>query len=73
MHGSQLSHMVWMKVDDPEKPTAVIEVLPYMYICRNWYQQMAEGAQIGYFMWLNTHRNNTRSGREKFNGIQWSF
>jgi hypothetical protein len=64
VHGSQLSHMVWMKVDDPEKPTAIIEILPYMYVCRNWYEQIALGARIRYFMWLNTHRNNTRSGRK---------
>jgi hypothetical protein len=30
MHGSQLSHMVWMKVDDVEHAMSVIEILPYM-------------------------------------------
>jgi hypothetical protein len=64
MHGSQLSHMVWMKVDDREKKTSVIEILPYMYTCRNWYEQIANGAEIKYFKWVNTHRNNTRSGRD---------
>lgn len=64
MHGSQLSHMVWMKIDDPNKPTSVIEILPYLYTCRDWYEQIANGAQIKYFKWINTHRNNTRSGRK---------
>jgi hypothetical protein len=63
MHGSQLSHMVWMKVGDASKPTSVIEILPYMYTCRDWYKQIADGAQIKYFSWVNTHRNNTRCGR----------
>jgi hypothetical protein len=63
MHGSQLSHMVWMKVGDPKKATSVIEILPYMYTCRDWYQQIANGAQIKYFDWVNTHRENTWSGR----------
>jgi hypothetical protein len=62
MHGSQLSHMVWMKVNDTEKRTAVIEILPYLYTCRDWYQQIADSAGIKYFKWINTHRNNTRSG-----------
>jgi hypothetical protein len=63
MHGSQLSHMVWMKIANPEKRTAAIEILPYMYTCRNWYEQIANGATIRYFTWLNTHKENTRSGR----------
>lgn len=63
MHGSQLSHMVWMKVGDPTKPTSVIEILPYLYTCRDWYEQIANGAEIKYFSWVNTHRNNTRCGR----------
>jgi hypothetical protein len=63
MHGSQLSHMVWMKVNSSEKKTAVIEILPYMYTCRNWYEQIAKGAEIKYFKWVNTHLENTRSGR----------
>jgi hypothetical protein len=69
MHGSQLSHMVWMKVGDPEKRTSVIEILPYMYTCRDWYQQIANGAGIQYFSWLNTHRENTRSGRSN----NWNY
>lgn len=63
IHGSQLSHMVWMKIGDQKRKTSVIEILPYLYTCRDWYEQIANGAQIKYFKWLNTHRNNTRSGR----------
>jgi hypothetical protein len=62
LHGSQLSHMIWMKIGDHEKPTSVIEILPYLYPCRDWYEQIANGAQIQYFKWVNTHRENTASG-----------
>ena len=64
MHGSQNSHMVWMKIGDKKKRTAIIEVLPYKYTCRNWYEQIAVGAGIKYFKWVNTIRENTRSGRK---------
>jgi hypothetical protein len=63
IHGSQLSHMVWMKIDDKYKKSSVIEILPYGYDCRNWYEQIANGAEIKYFKWMNTNRSNTRSGR----------
>ena len=65
MHGSQLSHMVWMKINDPKKPTAIIEIKPYKYTCRDWYKQIADGAGIKYYQWINTNPNNTRTGREK--------
>ena len=63
MHGSQMSNMVWMKIGDKKKRTSVIEVLPYGYTCRDWYKQIATGAGIKYFEWLNRNRENTRSGR----------
>lgn len=69
IHGSQLSHMVWMKIDDKKKPTAVIEIKPYKYICRDWYKQIADGAEIKYFQWTNPFIKNTKTGREKTNGF----
>lgn len=69
IHGSQLSHMVWMKIDDKNKPTAVIEIKPYKYTCRDWYKQIADGAGIKYYQWTNPFLYNTKTGREKSNGF----
>ncbi|OHT07640.1 hypothetical protein TRFO_24137 [Tritrichomonas foetus] len=63
IHGSQLSHMIWMKIADPKKPTAVIEIKPYKYDCRDWYKQIADGAGIKYYEWMNPYRKNTKTGR----------
>lgn len=67
IHGSGLSHMAWMKACDNVSNTAVIEILPYKYTCRDWYEQIANGAGIKYYKWLNTIRNNTVCGRDDEN------
>ena len=33
-HGSGISHLAWMKPN-----STVIEIFPYLYICRNWYKK----------------------------------
>ena len=72
IHGSQLSHMVWMKIGDVTKPTAVIEIKPYKYDCRDWYEQIANGAGIKYYQWINPNRSNTRTGRSERPGFSRS-
>ena len=56
VHGSGLSHLVWMLPSIPsnntnnQKPltTGIIEILPYKYVCRDWYERLAEGFNIHY-------------------------
>lgn len=64
IHGSGLSHMVWMKTDDPKIHSALIEILPYGYDCRDWYKQIANGCGVKYYSWMNNKLANTKSGRK---------
>ena len=60
IHGSGLSHMVWMR----NEKNAIIEIFPYKYNCRDWYQQVAESYGLNYFSWINTNKSNTQKGRK---------
>ena len=60
IHGSALSHMVWMR----NEHNAIIEIFPYKYDCRDWYQQVAESYGLKYFSWINTNKSNTFQGRK---------
>jgi hypothetical protein len=63
IHGSGLSHMLFQKPATREAPTAAIEILPYRYICRNWYRFAAITANVRYFHWINPFLNKTRPAR----------
>jgi hypothetical protein len=51
--------MVWMR----NTKSAIIEIFPYKYDCRDWYQQIANSYGIDYFSWINTNKSNTFKGR----------
>jgi len=59
LHGGGLSHMLWMETNK----SALIELLPYKYTCRNWYEQIANGCGVKYFSWVNNHSDATYRGR----------
>ncbi|OHT11290.1 hypothetical protein TRFO_19408 [Tritrichomonas foetus] len=63
IHGGGLTHMIFQKPSTEETPTAVIEILPYNYTCRNWYRFAAVTANVRYFKWVNTFFNNTQPYR----------
>ncbi|EAX85548.1 hypothetical protein TVAG_527360 [Trichomonas vaginalis G3] len=59
IHGSALSHMLWMR----RNRSAIIEIFPYNYDCRDWYEQVAKGMGIKYFFWINKIPENSFQGR----------
>jgi capsular polysaccharide biosynthesis protein len=53
LHGSGLTHVVWMHPSAPEHPTHMIEFLPYRYSCRDWYHTAAIVAGVDYHIVMN--------------------
>ena len=43
MHGSALSNIIWMK-----KNSTLIEIFPYKFTCRDWYEKACELAKVNY-------------------------
>ena len=60
MHGSGLTHGVWLKPSTPENPTAVVEFVPYKFTCKDWYKQMSELFRVQYYA---IHTNNINQSR----------
>jgi hypothetical protein len=53
LHGSGLTHAVWMHESVPNHTTHLIEVLPYKYVCRNWYETAAIVGGVRYHPVMN--------------------
>jgi hypothetical protein len=53
LHGSGLTHAVWMHESVPNHTTHLIEVLPYKYLCRNWYETAAIVGGVTYHRVMN--------------------
>ena len=49
VHGSGLSNCLWMKPSTEREPTALIELMPNGYSCRNWFHGAAKIAKIDYY------------------------
>jgi hypothetical protein len=49
IHGSGLIHANWMPRSSESNPTGIIEFLPYLYTCRDWYEVMAKTAGVEYY------------------------
>jgi hypothetical protein len=49
VHGSGLIHVSWMKPSSQKHPTALVELFPYRYTCRNWYEQCARTFGVQHF------------------------
>lgn len=49
VHGSGLTHVGWMKPSEKHTPTAMIELIPYKYTCRDWFEQASKIAGVEYY------------------------
>lgn len=52
LHGSGLTHVLWMRESTPELKTSLFEILPYGY-CRDWYKTAANAAGVEYIPIMN--------------------
>ncbi|OHS97802.1 hypothetical protein TRFO_09220 [Tritrichomonas foetus] len=53
LHGSGLAHVIWMQPTRQNHTTHLIEVFPYKYTCRNWYNTAANVAGVEYHSVMN--------------------
>lgn len=56
LHGSGLTHSLWLPRSNSKFEYVLLEILPYKYWCRNWYHTAANIAGIKYFSTMNTGR-----------------
>ncbi|KAH0795692.1 hypothetical protein GPJ56_000571 [Histomonas meleagridis] len=49
VHGSGLSHVIWMKRSTKDNPTSLVELFPHGYVCRNWFETAANVAGVDYY------------------------
>ena len=56
LHGSGLSHVLWMKGCTENFTSVLLEILPYKYWCRDWYHSAADVAGVHYMSVMNTGR-----------------
>ena len=47
IHGSGLSHVAWMRPN-----TTMIEILPYKFNCRDWYERTCNVSGVNYFKYI---------------------
>lgn len=53
IHGSGLVHTVWMAESRENHTTHLVEIVPYQYTCRNWYETAASVAGVKYHRIMN--------------------
>jgi hypothetical protein len=53
LHGSGLAHVVWMAESRVGHTTHLIELLPFGYVCRDWYATAAKVAGVRYYGVMN--------------------
>ncbi|KAK8891554.1 hypothetical protein M9Y10_028767 [Tritrichomonas musculus] len=56
LHGSGLTHTLWLPRSNKNFTSVLFEILPYKYWCRDWYQVAAKVAGVKYFSVMNTGR-----------------
>ena len=64
LHGSGLSHVLWLQ-SQRQNPTALVEIKPYMYWCRDWYRVAADVADVEYISVMNKHKPETKGNFTK--------
>jgi hypothetical protein len=52
-HASDLAHVIWMRESRSEHPTHLVEITPYGYWCRPWYETAARVAGVQYHQVMN--------------------
>jgi hypothetical protein len=65
VHGSGLSHVLWMESRSNNAPTAMIEVMPHQYKCRDWFHGAADVARIKYYEVMSGSRGVNPNLTEK--------
>lgn len=55
IHGSGLSHVLWLKPSDFKKKTFLVEFLPFGYWCRDWYEVGANAVGVDYYSVMNQY------------------
>jgi hypothetical protein len=70
IHGSGLAHAVWMAESRPGHRTFLIEVTPFGYVCRNWYEIAANAAGVKYVQLMN--RRPPKEANEQLQAC-WKF
>lgn len=53
LHGSGLANVIWMSESRKNHTTHMVEVLPYKYLCRDWYNVAANVSGVKYHMVMN--------------------
>jgi capsular polysaccharide biosynthesis protein len=53
VHGSGLSHVLWMPESRAGRSTHLVEMVGYGYGCRNWYETAALAAGVRYHRVMN--------------------
>ena len=66
LHGSGLSHVIWMQESRKNHSTHLIEILPYNYSCRNWYNVAADVAGVQYHDVMNKNPPEKHSSQLSF-------
>ena len=68
-HGSGLSHMAWMNSN-----STAIEIFPYHYTCRNWYEKASAVSGVNYYAYHTSFEsesfNTTEQQYECFDAFQ---
>ena len=59
-HGSGISHLAWMKPN-----STVIEIFPYLYICRNWYKKASVVSAVNYLEYHPVFESESFNTTEK--------
>ncbi|OHS93595.1 hypothetical protein TRFO_40136 [Tritrichomonas foetus] len=74
-HGSGLSHVAWMHPSQEKRKTYLLEILPYMYNCRDWYKSAANLANVEYYSYMpeNEPKNAFFSEKSKEKMTKWCW
>jgi hypothetical protein len=66
-HGSGLSHVLWMQEHSLKAPTAMVEIFPHGYGCRDWFESAAAVAGVKYYRTMSSRKGvaSNSAGIEK--------
>ena len=73
LHGSGLSHVLWMKGCTENFTSVLLEILPYKYWCRDWYHSAADVAGVHYMSVMNTGRILPVINPSEKSQVQWCW
>jgi hypothetical protein len=56
MHGSGLSHVLWMENESEKVPTALVEIIPHAFFCWDWFEGAAAIARVKYYRVMSENK-----------------